>query len=354
MSTIEEVLDIDLNDVVSKAINKRITQLEKQISDQEQKLHKQSQEIQDLNAKAKMADLANGLIEKLRAQYAAIKDVKDHKGNVSRSEWRGKYQFIRDVSDLIYGIVLEEELISYDYVTCSLAYAARNHKDMFCEILSMVDQSAWCADKINEIRKFRMPVDFSLSEVKSMIRTIPHSDSISAWIQDRFKESYTPLSLLMRSPHFVKDECFRLVVQAIMEKRQYSERFFALPFCNDGITDEQIQVLGSLAVDIPIKGHQTETSHGKFIAHYLRKFRKPDIDKLFEKINLTTTDWSALYWGIFPIEYQMKAFRKMTFKALTELLGNHSSRFTVENREAIFADWFIHNPHPHTPRPTSV
>lgn len=354
MSSIDEVLDIDLNDVVSKAIRKQIKQLQKQVADQEKKLYNQSQEIQDLKAKAKMTAIADGMIDKLRAKYAAIKDVKDHKGNVSQSEWRGKYQFIREVSKLIYGIVLEEELVSYDYVTCSLAYVARNHKDMFCEILGMVDQTAWCADKINEIRRFRMPVDFSLSEVKALIRTIPHSDSISAWIQDSFKESYTPISLLMKSPHFVKDECFGLVVQAIMDKRQYSERFFALPFCNGGVTESQIQTLGSLAVDIPVKGHQTETSHGKFIAMYLNKFRKSDIDKLFEKINLTSTDWSAMYWGIFPVEYQMKAFRKMTFKALTDLLGNHSSRFTVEHREAIYADWFYHNPHPHTPKASAV
>lgn len=349
-----DVLDIDLNDVVSKAVRKQIEQLQKQVADQEQKLYKQSQEIHDLKAKAKMTAIADGMIEKLRAKYAAIKDVKDHKGNVSQSEWRRKYQFIREASDLIYGVVLEVDLVSYDYVSCSLAYAARNHKDMFCELLAMVDQSAWCADKINEIKRFRMPVDFSLSEVKALIRTIPHSGSIHSWILNRFKESYTPISLLMKSPHFVKDECFGMVVQSIVEKRQYSELFFALPFCNDGVTDDQIKTLGSLAADIPVKGNQNSTEHGKFVAKYLHQFHKEDIDKMFTKMNLTTYEWSAMYWGIFPVEYQMKAFRKMKFEDLRKLMGDYNSKFSEGQREAIFADWFYHNPHPHTPRESAV
>jgi hypothetical protein len=360
MSILENLLDIDLNNVVTKAVSDKIGALESEINRLNQRVSRQFIEIDDLKKKAKMAAIANGMIDKLRATYAGIKDVKDHNGNITTNSSQGQYTFIRKIAELVYGITLEESLVSSLYSHTSIAYAARDHKDAVCEILSMVEVSNWCADKINEIRLFRMPSAYSMGEVKAFIQKLPYGyngnrfGGIRAWIEDRFGANYMPYDMIMKSPYFVSDECFSLVVESIKAKKAYSEDLFALPMYNGAVTDDQIKTLGSLAVDIPIKGHQTDSAHGKFIAKYLHQFHKTDIDKLFEKINLSTTDWSALYWGIFPVEYQMKAFRKMAFKALTELLGNHSGRFTVDNREAIYADWFLHNPHPHTPKDMAV
>ena len=160
--------------------------------------------------------------------------------------------------------------------------------------------------------------------------------------------------MLLANPACVQDDVFAIMIESIKAKVQYSEDFFGMPLYNSAATDEQIRTLGSLAAQLTTKQLSKDNEAGKFVAKFMSKFNKEDIDLLFERINMTSTDWSTMYYGIFPVEYQMKAFRKMTFKALTDLLGNHGSRFTAEHREAIFADWFYHNPHPHTPKESAV
>ena len=355
MSTVDEILNIDLNDVVSKAVSKQIKAFEKTIEQNGKKISEQLLEIKSLKAKAKMTDTANGLIEKLRERYAAIKDTKDHRGDMLRTEAQGKYSFIREVAKLVHGIVLDEELVSKSYIHSALAYAARNYKQEVSDILRLIDTDQWVMPKLQEIHKFRMPSEFSKGEIMQVIRQIPYGyngnnfGTITHWVESSLT-NYVPMDMLMKSPHFVADDCFALILTSIKENRPNSEDLFALPFYNSAITDDQIKALGALAADMPVKGRQQETRHGKFILKYMEKFNVEDIEKLFVKMNIGTCDWEAMYWGIFPLEYQMKAFRKMTFKKLSELLSSYGSKFGTDQKESIYADWFFHNPHPHTPK----
>jgi len=359
MGTVEGILDIDLNDVVSKEIAKRIKSLEKTIASQEKKMDEQYKEIQELKSKAKMANIANGLVENLRKRYAAIVAVKDHKGNVETSEPQGKYSFIRKVAKLVYGIVLDESLVSSSHSHSALAYAARNHKQEVCDILRLLDSDRWVSDKIRSIQSFRMPSEFSKSEIMGTIKNMPYGyngcnfGTITHWVESGFS-NYVPLDLLMKSPHFVADDCFAAILDSIQNNKPHSGDLFALPFYNSHITDDQIKALGALAAAMPVKGRQEETYHGKFIAKYMERFNKEDIEKLFVSMNVGTCDWTALYWGIFPVEYQMRAFRKKTFKDLSYLVSSYGHRFSDGQKEAIWADWFHHNPYPHTPRPNEA
>lgn len=359
MSKVDEILNIDLNDVVSKAVSKQIKAFEKTIEQQEKKIADQSIELKSLKAKAKLTDTANGLIEKLRERYAAITDTKDNQGNMLRTEAQGKYSFIREVAKLVHGIVLDEELRSKSYTHSALAYAARNHKQEVSDILRLIDTDQWVIPKLQEIHKFRMPSEFSKGEIMQVIRQMPYGyngcsfGTITHWVESSFT-NYVPMDLLMESPHFVADDCFQMVLTSIKEDRPNSGDLFALPFYNYAITDDQIKALGALAADMSVKGRQQETHHGKFILKYMEKFNKEDIEKLFVKMNIGTCDWEPLYWGIFPLEYQRKAFRKMTFKRLSELLSSYGSKFGTDQKEAIYADWFLHNPHSHTPKSLQV
>lgn len=360
MSSIDEVLDIDLNDVVSKAIRKQIKQLQKQVADQGKKLYNQSQEIQDLKARAKMTAIADGMIDKLRAKYAAIKDVKDHKGDVQVKESEGKYKFLRELAKMVFGITLEESLVSASSWQSSLVYASRNYKTEVCELLMLLDTSSWARQAIGEIGRFRLPSEYSAEGITTFLRKLHYGyngnryGGLYGWVSSGFDKDYAPYEFFMQSPHTVSEYCFGLVLESIKNKKEYSEELFGLPLYNSAVTDAQIKALGSLAADIPIKGNQQSTMHGKFIAKYLHQFEKADIDKLFAKMDLGTYEWSALNWGIFPVSYQMKAFRNMPFKALKDLVQNHNTRFSPEHQESIFADWFHHNPHPHTPKESAV
>lgn len=359
MNSIEEVLDIDLNDVVSKAIKKRIKQLEKQVADQEQKLYNQSQEIQDLKAKDKVDDAAKEITEALRNRYAAVTATPATSDAYERSVLHNQYRMVRDIVKLTYGKTLPEELSSRSDVFYSIMWACKDHKKEVCNVLLAMDSNG-TKHLRDSISGFHTPEMYSKNAIMQFLKN-PHRGyngshlrCLYHWIGERFSMNYCPYEMLLANPACVQDDCFATMIESIKAKIEYSEDFFGMPLYNSAATDEQIKTLGSLAAQLTTKQLSKDTEAGQFVAKFMSKFNKEDVDLLFERINMTSTEWSTLYYGIFPVEYQMKAFRNMTFKALKELIQNYNSRYSPEQQESIFADWFIHNPHPHTPRPTSV
>jgi len=359
MNTIENLLDNDLNYVISKAIAEKIANLESQIENCHELLEKANAENRQLKKDAKLAAIANGMIEAIRAKYQAVKLVKATSSSHEISVWHGRYIIIRDVIKAIYGDSLPETFAGFREDFYSIVWNCKDHKDRVCSILEMIGGNE-NAGLIESIRRFRMPHEFTKAEIISFIKK-PHYgynggrfNAIGNWIGERFAMGYTPYDLLFQNKHIVSDDCFAMVLDAITLKVEYSEDFFGIPLHNSGATDEQIKALGTLAAVMPLKGARNDTQQGKFIEKFLHKFNKEDIEILFERIQLTSMDWSALHYGIFPVEYQMRAFRRMSFKDLKGMIGSYTGRFSDGQIESIYADWFIHNPHPDTPRNTSV
>lgn len=359
MSSIDEVLDIDLNDVVSKAIRKQIKQLQKQVADQGKKLYNQSQEIQDLKAKAKVDDAAKEIVESLCKRYAATTATKETSNAYERSALHNQYLMVRDVVKLAYGKILPEDLTSRREVFNSIVWACKDHKKEVCSVLLVMDANG-TKQLRDSISGFHTPETYSKGAILQFLRK-PHRGyngdhlrCLHHWIGERFSFDYCPYEMLLANPACVQDDVFAIMIESIKAKVQYSEDFFGMPLYNNAATDQQIKTLGSLAAQLTTKQLSKDTEAGTFVAKFMSKFNKEDIDLLFERINMTSTAWSTMYYGIFPVEYQMKAFRKMTFKALKELVQNYSSRYSPEHQELIYADWFYHNPHPHTPKESAV
>lgn len=350
----ENILDIDLNEVVSKSIKEKIAELEAQANELQTRIYQLQTENKSLKDGANMTAVASGLVAQIQQRWNLIKVAKTADCR-EISQIQGRYMLIRDLVEAIHNATMPKEMLGFRADFYAFVYNCKDRKELVIPLLEMIGEAT--ALKLKDaIKAFRMPSEWSVQEIKSFLKK-PHYGynggrfgGVGNWIENNFQSNYAPYDLIFQNPHIVSDECFELVIDAIKGGVQYSEDFFGIALHNHHVSDDQIKALGTLAATIPITKNNQDSQQVKFISKYVGRFHKADIDSLFERINLTTTDWKPLHYSIFPVEYQMRAFRKMSFKGLRDLIGGYNLRHSPEQVEAIFADWFIHNPHPHTPR----
>jgi len=337
-----DLLNVDLNALVTIAVRKQLEQLENDLSLTREKLRNSEEMVanlgKELYAVSKFSTIANSI----RKAYAAIKRGPEDKYGNFDSVHKQRFYFIANLMKVLYRVETKLQWINVHNdgkLETYLAVAFYEHKENVISLLSILLDEP---DHVIEfIRNFVMPYDYDKADIVEFVRN-PHGCTNGVyfgvsqyWMEHGAGRKYTPYDLLMQSPYIVEDDVFQILVNTIISGKSNSRELLAVAEYNALITDDQIAVLGDC---LPrFTGHWFEHKTVKsFIKNNILKFNNSALDFLCTKAS--TNEYSTVYWYNFPPEYQVKILRGMSFDSLSSALFKTYCTIPVEEKKALLRE----------------
>ena len=341
----ENILNLDLNDIVSKEVQEKINGLNERISS----LSKENRELRAEERKAKDALLKvenfSKLFESSKAAYGSIESTpKDKDGFGGRTLAHNKYLFISGVMESLFKIKEEHGFVYGWGLIDNLILNFYSNKPSLIDICRALDINEYSCNNnsiIEKIKNSLMPYDYPKDEIIKFVRK-PHYCTNGAMfsISDlwNFGKSNTPHSLLDASPFIADEDVFQEVLKTVASGgSSYNLLLYAIPKYNKHITDEHIVRLGETLIgrERRIFGDNEVLS---FVANNLKKFNDKTLDYLFGFIT-NDNQFKVFHWEKFPYRYQCRYLMNLEFKDI-KILFSSSCRWTDEEKETFLAEYF--------------
>jgi len=349
MSTIEEVLDIDLNDVVSKAVREKIADLEKTIASQRATISKQSGEIKKLQAHIDDGNADALVLGKVREKYLALKTIYDKESrNVDTCVPQQQFNIISKILEMAYGQIptgggwhgyrsgslLGNLLVNFHHC-----------KDDLCAVLRVVVPSH--AELIPRVVSFRMPWDYPKKDVLNFLKELPYNTNgcmfgiHEYWVNEGVGVKNMPWDMIMKSPFILEDDAFGLLINAIQGKpymKSEAYNLFAIPKFNTGITQEQKNRMAEVVLGYNEQALKMAEVIA-FVKNGLKTFPNEIVEKFFAKAK-PEANYCLLSWQWFPIEWQKKFLKERPFHEAWKILTSHNCQWMDEDKEAFMEEYF--------------
>jgi len=331
-----EVLDIDLNEVVSKEVKQKIERLESRIVElQKNKIELRGQILGYKNSESKYLNF-NELSILIHEQFQSIKSTPETSGSSEKPKSYNRLVYIRDVMNNLFGIKPKYGIMGHRDVCFwqNLAVSFYDHKEVLCNVLKICvgneGNDVWSTNSINNIKSFVMPYDRDKEYVLKYIKA-PHYCTNGAifgmsefYVRGELK-SNIPHDLILKNPNAIKSDLFNELLKTIKDKKSNYYYLYAIARFNT-LTGLQTKELGETLINLPDASLGYDEPK-KFITSNLLKFNKKTLDYLFEK---TTTDnqYKMFHWGKFPVKYQHKYLMDKDFDFIQKTINNYSCEWT--------------------------
>jgi len=339
------VLEIDLNEIASKQISEKIHSLEKELSSVYKSNSQQNKEIESLKSQLNNSEIALGLLNYLRGEYAKIKADEPDSDGWYNSKQKNQFLFIESILLNIFRV----NKLHNGWLSCRgdgrlAAYLAVNFyhkKEVVISILKMLTPDY--ANDVTFIEGFRMPYDYTKSDVLAYAKEPKYNTNgcifgISQyWVEYGAGKSNMPHDLIMKSPIILEDEVFGQLLTSIRKGVSNYYYLFALPKYNSGISEQQIKSLGKLLKSVPEK-HLLYEELKEFIRTNILKFDNETLDYLYGKIS-SDNQFSFLYWENFPVEYQMKFLKSKSLDEILKLFTNYNCKWSIEEKQSFLKEY---------------
>lgn len=344
------LLDIDLNDFVSKEIEKKISILEKDLASAREMISKQYSEITTLKKTVSVSETALDLLDHWQTEFSNIKRGDDDNGGWYDSKERNQYLFIEKIMLNIFNIKPEYNGWHSNRSNGSLApYLAVNfysNRETLIKLLMCIMKedntssfSYGTRDVISFISSFVMPFDYSKSGVIDYV-TDPKSNTNNCifgiscyWVEGKAGKTNMPHDLIMRNPFILENDVFEQLLNTIKKRVPNYYYLFALPKYNKNISPEQIALLGESLLGVTTNVF-TNIDVLEFISTNIKQFNNKTLDYLYELVISGHEKLKNFNWEKFPTEYQSKFLMAKPLNEVLTLLNNYNTKWTTEEKES--------------------
>ena len=339
------ILDIDLNELVSKEVSEKIEGLEKQLQKSYEENRSLSKQINVLKDSGKDALIILSLLDYIRTSFTAIEADKPDKDGWFNSKQKKQFLFIENVLLNLFGIAKEQNgwyCNRHDgSLSVHLAINFYKSKQTVIDLLSIIKPDS--AKEINFIKSFQMPYDYPLQEVMSYAKRPKYNTNgcifgiTQYWIEYGAGLQNMPHNLIMQNPLILTPDVFKVLLDTARSGQGESHYLFSLPAYNSKISDSQIKMLGECLMAVP-KAFLSYDSLKEFLSKNLTAFNNKTLDYLY---GLMTSDnqYKALHWENFPQEYQHRFLKAKPFTEVLSILTGYSCKWTPEQKEAFLKEY---------------
>lgn len=339
-----EILELDLNELVSGQIKHKIEALEVEVEKYKNLAYHKGNQAAIFEAQLqKLADVesyGNKLADLLRSKFAEI----------PKSEKLQKYQYISRILFNLFGIESE-----YGYISdqCSLeamlAVSFYKHKVVLCEFLrACVDSSS---AMISFIEKFKMPYDFPKHQVMDFVKNLKYNTNgnffcenqafnLIYWVRGGGTLDNVPYDLIMKNPHILEDDVFEELLYSIRKFAINSNALYLLelPKYNKSISIEQIQRMGEILIEFG-KDKILKKIASNFIEFNIKQLNAKTLDFLLD-VSHSDNQYSSLHWSRFPNKYQMKFLKSKSFEDVFAIISKYDCKWSTEQKEQFLKEYF--------------
>ena len=334
----ENLLDVDLNDFVTKKVTKKIKSLEKQLKDSNDKNYDLYNQINNLKKEVDASKITLTLLHYLRDEFAKIKCGESDSGGWYDSKEKNQFVFIKKILLNVFNIKEEyggwKSCRSYGTLGLYLAINYYNHKEVLINLIKTLIPDYFKI--VSVIESFKMPYDYTKDEVISYVENPLYNTNgcifggSEYWVESGATlKTNMPHDLIMKNPHILEDDVFEMLLETIYKRSSHYYYLFALPEYNKNISDKQIILLGEALIDLG-KNVLEYDNVKKFINDNIKKFSNRTLDFLFQFIQYEN-NYGMFYWATFPNEYQMKFLFDKKLNEVLRILNNCT--WSLEEKE---------------------
>lgn len=343
----DNLLEIDLNKLVSKQVAGKISSLEKELTNSQNKNLEQYKEIIELKKQVDNSKIALGLFEYLRDEFSKIKQSEADSGGWFKSKQQNQFLFIEGILLNIFNIKKEAKgwycTRNDGNLASHLAVNFYSKKETVIDLLKII--MADCRKEVAFIESFKMPFDYTKEEVIQYVKEPKFNTNgcifgISEyWIRYGVGKRNMPHDLIMKSPFILEEDVFEILLDSIKKKVSNYYYLFTLPKYNKNISEEQLIKLGECLTSMTTRELNCKVVNG-FISENLNSFNNKTLDFLY---NLIQSDdlYKTVYWENFPTEYQMRFLKAKPLDEILSLLAHYKCKWTIEQKESFLKE-YIH------------
>lgn len=361
-------LNVDLNEIASKAIQGTINDLERQVSDltgSYDELRIENSKLEkELSISKEKNDFSNMIFDRFRKTYGSLQPTIESKEGWRKDNSQVRYEFICDVMRIIFGLNP-----TYGYVADAPLYAnlGGNFYDNKSDLISVIKALSYDRDAIgysaillgngnniiNKIKTFVHPKDYNKEQVLKYAK-LPNTNTNGSYNGHYtwFKGWGTPHDFIQSNPLMLDDDVFAEVIESIKLKRGVSSLLFQMyKFAN--LTDDHIKQMGDFVVDFVVRPRDSSDYVKSFISDNLSKFSDKTISILFDKYIQSDNSYRLFHWDSFPIEYQYKYLLDKDIDFVLKTMNSSSNWSTVQKDSFLRVYYYEHDKTRLSPRPIS-
>lgn len=346
----ENTLQFDLNELVSKEIGAKITQLEKQKENLTNQNILLQGKISDLSARVENAKLPLAFLEMIRGAFNAIEADPRDKDDYHKHKNQKQFDFIENIMLNVFGIEKESQgWLSYRGDGNLYNYLAVNYyksKQHLMGLLELLSDDPKHKTGIQFIRSFRMPYDWSKEEVISFLKD-PGSCTNGSyigisnfWFERGCGRNNCPYNLVLMSPFIVEDDVWDVLINQITIGLSNSTYFYSV-YNYHKLSDERIKQLGDILIDkIDKKKSMVDYECPKaFLTNNFVNLSDKVLDFFYEQIS-DDNQFKTFNWEKFPVRYQHKYLLSKNIEDVLKIIGGYSCRWTIEEKESFLKAYF--------------
>ena len=348
-------LQIDLNEFISQKVKDNIFSLEEEITELKKRNNTQAKELDIIRTERKKYENSLTLLTYIQRNFSNIKETTEE------DEWHGskkenQYNYIEKILLNIFNIKQEQNgwycHRNDGTLVTHLAINYYHNKDIVINLLNVLlpeNNSIYDNNTtyiISSIKNFKMPYDYDKQDILKFVKN-PHRCTNGEyfginkyWIDyGATKDKNTPYDLLMRNPHILDEDVFEIILEKLRCKNQYSEHYllYVLPKYNHLLSKEHIELMGECLLNIPKTFFKYDTIKDFIITNIL-KFNNKTLDYLYQFIGIANYH-EQIYWGCFPVEYQMKYLKDSKTIDILKMLTERNCKWTLEEQEKFLREY---------------
>lgn len=339
------ILDIDLNELVSKEVSEKIEGLEKQLQKSYEENRKLAKQVDELKLRGKDAKITNSLLDHIRTSFLAIEADKPDKDGWFDSKQKKQFLFVEKVLLNLFGIAKEQNgwyCSRHDgSLSVHLAVNFYKNKQTVIDLLTVIKADS--AKEINFIKAFQMPYDYPLQDVLNYVKAPKYNTNGCIfgigqyWIEYGAGLQNMPHNLIMQNPLILTPDVFKVLLDTAKSGQGESHYLFSLPVYNKDISEAQVKQLGECLLSVPPKW-LTYDDFKRFLSDNLTRFNNKTLDYLY---GLMTADnqYKTLHWENFPQEYQHRFLKSQPFEDILKIITGYSCKWTVEQKELFLKEY---------------
>lgn len=342
----ENLLEFDLNEVVSKQITEKIEGLQSDLKEANAKISGHLSEISRMKKEVDESKKLTWLLEFLRSQYSKIEASEKDSSGYYDSKQKKQFDFIEGIMANVFGINREFAgwYSSRDWGSLAphLAVNFYSHRELVVSILKLISDNS--AKEISFIIEFKMPYDYSKEEVLNYVKSPKYNTNgcvfgvSKYWIEAGAGKTNMPHDLIMRSPFIVEDDVFDAAINTIKKKSNEYSYLFAIPEHNPSVSEDQIKKLGSCLIDLP-KGHFEYDPVKTFVKKNMGRLNTETLEFLFKMVS-SDNQFKIFDWQNFPNDYQMRFLKSKNIDEVLKIITNYSCTWTIEQKDAFLKSYY--------------
>jgi hypothetical protein len=334
-----DLLEFDLNEVVSKAVSAKIADLEKQVSDHSQQTSNYHNEISKLKKQVRDAKLTLAFITMLRDEFAAIESDPREPNDYQKYKSQKQYLYIEELMKVLFNKLPENggwhssrgegNLKSY------LAVNFYSSKDILLSILPLILPDDKTAEIISFIKDFKMPYDWDKSQVLTFVKnpgTCTNGSYIGIsnfWIERGAGTNNCPYNLVMMNKQFLDEDVLEVVFNGL--GNQYSNYSYFLSLYNyHQLSDELINRF-TKSINAYSSKASTFENVKKFVVDNLKRFNDENINHYYSNIT-DNNQYNTFYYDKFPVSYQHKYLLTRPVSVVLSNLTGHRCQWTEQEK----------------------